>query len=101
MSSVTHPRVPVGVIWKLIELLPAATQEMAREIVHTAEFRLLETLEDQIVYIRDNTPFPLDVISDMLNVGPPSTATCRERSPRELPIQPHRALPSDTARTVP
>ena len=41
---------------------------MAREIVHTAEFRLLETLEDQIVYIRDNTPFPLDVISDMLNV---------------------------------
>ena len=68
MSSVTHPRVPVGVISKLIELLPAATQEMAREIVHTAEFRLLETLEDQIVYIRDNTPFPLDVISDMLNV---------------------------------
>ena len=68
MSFVPHPRVPVGVIIKLIEVLPAGVQEKAREIVHTAEFRILDTLEDQIIFLRDNTPFSLEIISDMLNV---------------------------------
>lgn len=63
MSTVGHPRVSIANLSQAVDLLPASTQPQAREIVHTAAFRNLETLEDQILFLREETDFSFLVIS--------------------------------------
>ena len=68
MAALGHPRVSIASLSRAVDLLPAGVQGEVRELVHTASFRNLETLEDQIIFLREETSLSFLLISLLLGV---------------------------------
>ena len=67
MAQSTHPRVPLGKISRMIEMLPASLQADIDTLVHSAEFRGLDSLEEQISYLRDNSDISFEMLHILLD----------------------------------
>ena len=68
MAALGHPRVSIASLSRAVDLLPAGVEGEVRELVHTASFRNLETLEDQIIFLREETSLSFLLISLLLGV---------------------------------
>ena len=68
MTLKIHPRRPIGQLSKMIDFVPAEHHAKLREVIHTAEFRVLDTLEDQIIYLREHTDLSFQHLHFFLDV---------------------------------
>ena len=68
MAQSTHPRVPLGKISRMREMLPASLQADIDTLVHSAEFRGLDSLEEQISYLRDNSDISFEMLHILLDM---------------------------------
>lgn len=68
MSVPVHERRPIGRLSKMVDLLPAQYHETLSEMIHTAEFRALDTLEDQLLYLREHTKISFEHLHIFLEV---------------------------------
>ena len=59
---------PLGKISRMIEMLPASLQADIDTLVHSAEFRGLDSLEEQISYLRDNSDISFEMLHILLDM---------------------------------
>lgn len=68
MEIRSHSRVSIATLSRMCEFLPAAVQSDVRDLVHTAEFRQLDTLEEQILFLRERTDLSFELLHILMDM---------------------------------
>ena len=67
MSAETHDAVPVCQVFRNIDLLPARFHDTIAGLVHSADFRSLTSLDDQMHFFKQHTKLPLEMIGTLVD----------------------------------
>ena len=66
-SPQVHGAVPVGQAFWTIDLLPAPFHDTITGLVHSADFRSLASLDDQMHFLKQHTKLPLEMIGTLVD----------------------------------